>query len=562
MRRAIFIMLLVSGWLLFAAELPGQAYPRYTSLSDHLNFAAYDDPENGRYRFDERGIILSDSGYHPVLTTIYGLLCYDEFQRTGDTTYRTKVVRQAEHLLDPDFRTPAFGKKGWGLFYEFAFHDLQPRWYSGMAQGMALSLLLRYKSLFPNDKSLGKRVDGACQRIAYFLLQPVAQGGTMGELEDGQPWIEEYPGSAESPHVLNGCVNAWIGLHEYGEAYPKDARARSVDEAVRKSLISHLDDFTLSDWCRYDLGKRKCSPSYFRYHFYQMGQLYAITGDPAFRDHQALYAGIARKLDIAVDSNLFRDPHAAVAVVAKPSAQGWNLPDWGMEPEFQRLGIQVEGFDFTGLAGLNAFLRDGQPGPSNPAAPDKYTLMVFAEPIHADYFTYSFRPMAAELEFGLYLVGENGILHPLRIRDDRISEGYYHAVIPADVAEKGYRRLVLGIKGDRASSIQQGKIGLYNGQVQLLPEFGTFRTAPISLEAGKRYRIQVPTRNVDDLWVFYRRGRTVPETELEVFARENQVPSTEFQPAEDATYQFLVVYRCRSLLSLVSMLRWEEIDEE
>ncbi|MEL7400344.1 MAG: hypothetical protein AAFN68_07190, partial [Pseudomonadota bacterium] len=64
------------------------------------------------------------------------------------------------------------------------------------------------------------------------------------------------------------------------------------------------------------------------------------------------------------------------------------------------------------------------------------------------------------------------------------------------------------------------------------------------------------------LWVFYRRGRTVPETELEVFARENQVPSTEFQPAEDATYQFLVVYRCRSLLSLVSMLRWEEIDEE
>jgi hypothetical protein len=94
-------------------------------------------------------------------------------------------------------------------------------WVSGMAQGQALSLLVRVWRITGDDAYL----DAGRKALASFSV-PVEEGGVL-RVWRGHPFYEEYPTTERPTLVLNGFLFALVGLHDYA-AETGDAEARQL----------------------------------------------------------------------------------------------------------------------------------------------------------------------------------------------------------------------------------------------------------------------------------------------------------------------------------------------
>ena len=147
---------------------------------------------------------------------------------------------------------------GDGLFaYRFAMphtYDLEPPWYSAMAQGEAASLLVRA------SRSLG-RVEflAAAARAIGSLLDD--RSGLVAETAEG-PVLQEYP-TRPPAHALNGWIFALWGLYDVGlvvspnsdgsstQLAPEAEKAFKHGSDALSGRLRHYDAGL--NWSRYDL---------------------------------------------------------------------------------------------------------------------------------------------------------------------------------------------------------------------------------------------------------------------------------------------------------------------
>ncbi|XP_041875812.1 D-glucuronyl C5-epimerase [Corvus kubaryi] len=129
------------------------------------------------------------------------------------------------------------------------FKSLDPGWYSAMAQGQAMSTLVRAYLLTKEPAFLG----AALRATAPFKL-PAEQHGVKAVFMDRHDWYEEYPTSPSS-FVLNGFMYALIGLYDLKEtAGEKLGReARLLYERGMASLKAMLPLFDTGSGTIYDL---------------------------------------------------------------------------------------------------------------------------------------------------------------------------------------------------------------------------------------------------------------------------------------------------------------------
>ncbi|NWY11001.1 GLCE epimerase, partial [Aphelocoma coerulescens] len=129
------------------------------------------------------------------------------------------------------------------------FKSLDPGWYSAMAQGQAMSTLVRAYLLTKEPAFLG----AALRATAPFKL-PAEQRGVKAVFMDRHDWYEEYPTSPSS-FVLNGFMYALIGLYDLKEtAGEKLGReARLLYERGMASLKAMLPLFDTGSGTIYDL---------------------------------------------------------------------------------------------------------------------------------------------------------------------------------------------------------------------------------------------------------------------------------------------------------------------
>jgi heparosan-N-sulfate-glucuronate 5-epimerase len=101
--------------------------------------------------------------------------------------------------------------------YSFAFNALgvpmTPPWISALAQGQAISVLVRAHAQIGDQRYLD-----AAELALRPLTKPVSDGGVATDW-DGFTWFEEYPGP-DSQHVLNGFQFTLIGLHDFADCSP------------------------------------------------------------------------------------------------------------------------------------------------------------------------------------------------------------------------------------------------------------------------------------------------------------------------------------------------------
>lgn len=205
----------------------------------------------------------------PVAIAQSGLFAYDRYLHTGDKRFLVQAIAAADSLV-------ALQKPDGSWRYSYAFNDLQPGWSSAMAQGEAISLLLRI------HQSTGSDAYEACALQSFeYMVTPVADGGTLDHFPDGAPILEEFPGSSAAPYTLNGTVFALWGIRDLALA-TGDSSVASQFRTLAAALASHLSDYDTGAWTRYALPQSEpmlASSFYHNLHITQMRVMSELTSD-------------------------------------------------------------------------------------------------------------------------------------------------------------------------------------------------------------------------------------------------------------------------------------------
>ncbi len=236
------------------------------------------------YRFDASGVPLvrsvetGDWSANPVTVCQYGLHQYNRFVRQNDDVARETFLKQAKWLVDHAEPGPN-GSKVWPNTSPLKFYDISAPWISGMAQGEALSVLLRAHAL-----SGDSRYHNTAQAAWKALILPTEDGGVVSRFPDGSPLIEEYPKAGSVTGVLNGFMFALLGVLEYASV-TGDEEAVAWSHSLVSGLRHNLHRYDTGFWSVYDLflPRRLASFSYHRLHIAQLEALFRLTGETVFQ---------------------------------------------------------------------------------------------------------------------------------------------------------------------------------------------------------------------------------------------------------------------------------------
>lgn len=239
---------------------------------------------------DEEGIILNNLQYHPLGITHFGMICYNHFVETKDSTYYRHFVNQIKYFKDTSLVDLSHNGERMGLPYQFPFHDLKAPWYSGMTQGWAIVFMFRYYYHSHDPEALQ-----IIQKMAQFMIQPVSQNGTIGRTPEGYPWIEEYPNTKVKPQVLNGYINGLLGLKEYVDYFKSDTLAKRIHDETYQALKNTLTQYDTPTWTSYDRKKGKISNGYLQYEIFEMQDLYSVYKDEQFLDQMKIWCYMGYK---------------------------------------------------------------------------------------------------------------------------------------------------------------------------------------------------------------------------------------------------------------------------
>ena len=256
--------------------------------------------------FDKNGIPISNFGRlgvkatSPFYVVHYGLiyssklkhpLKYDYLWKYDNSTKYWNVPPKKELITKRNFFNTVewvvnhVKKDKYGhlhLFYNFDWYykhlsgnKLKAPWYSGLTEGMALTLLTRAYVLTNNLKY---------KKVAYALYNSIIDsrknGGCTIILRDGEKWIEEYVAQNlpdnKQPRVLNGMIYASFGVYFFEKTFNINPK-KSIE--YFHSIRNNIDRFDLGYWTAYDLIGTVADYKYHHVHLGLLKDLYFLTKD-------------------------------------------------------------------------------------------------------------------------------------------------------------------------------------------------------------------------------------------------------------------------------------------
>jgi len=127
--------------------------------------------------------------------------------------------------------------------------EMPPGWYSAMAQGQAMSLLVRAYLRTHNSKYLQ-----AALRATRLFDVPSGDGGVLAKFAGKYGWYEEYP-TTPSVFVLNGFIYSLIGLYDLKSVVSEEEgeEASRLYASGMESLKQLLPLFDTGSGTMYDL---------------------------------------------------------------------------------------------------------------------------------------------------------------------------------------------------------------------------------------------------------------------------------------------------------------------
>lgn len=204
--------------------------------------------------------------YFSIAIFQYGLAAYDLYLLNNDSAMLNKVRSCADWAV-----ANQEDNGGWKtFFYQDSIHP-----YSSMAQGEALSLLIRTYLIFkdPIYKS-------AADKALNFMLESIENGGTTVYRDEGI-YLHEC---THKPCVLNGWIFSAWGLFDYAKAFDNEQIRKVWDNTVNTMVIS-LRDFDNGYWSKYNQSTMIASPFYHKLHIAQLNVMFKITNNAIFKEY-------------------------------------------------------------------------------------------------------------------------------------------------------------------------------------------------------------------------------------------------------------------------------------
>jgi heparosan-N-sulfate-glucuronate 5-epimerase len=263
----------------------GEYYMPFTAKADYPG------------QFDNSGIpLLNYHGklglqYNPIAIAQYGLGNYNLFYRTQDPQRRSKFLTVADWLAT-HLEKNGSGMWVWNHHFDWEYRTrLKAPWYSALAQGQGISVLVRA------HREVGDTLYfDAAQRAFEPLLKTADNGGVACRDDSGHTWLEEYIVSPPT-HILNGFIWASWGVYDYFLATGESVAQGLFDQAV-ETLAASLHRYDAGFWSLYEQSgtrmKMLASPFYHHLHIVQLEILYRLTGREIFRQYAMRWDGYRR----------------------------------------------------------------------------------------------------------------------------------------------------------------------------------------------------------------------------------------------------------------------------
>ena len=229
--------------------------------------------------------------YNPIAIAQWGLGNYTLFSRDREEQRKKKFLSASDWLFS-HLEQNSSGVWVWNHNFDWEYRStLRAPWYSALAQGQGISLLVRAYAVTKSAKYL----DAATRAFASFL-QRIDNGGVAFTDSDSNLWFEEYIVSPPT-HILNGFIWASWGLHDYFLA-TRDSRAQDLLAKIVQTLCANLARYDLGFWSRYELSGTAipmvASPFYHQLHIVQLRIMYRLTGEKMFHDYAERWQEYAR----------------------------------------------------------------------------------------------------------------------------------------------------------------------------------------------------------------------------------------------------------------------------
>lgn len=219
--------------------------------------------------------------YNPIAIAQYGLGNYNLWKHTADPARKEKFFCVADWLvshLEPN----RHGLFVWKHHFDWEYREtLKAPWYSALAQGQGISLLVRaYK-----DSGEERYLEAAASAFQSFQC-PISAGGVAFTDESGDLWFEEYI-VAPPTHILNGFIWALWGVYDYALA-TNDRSAQDLFSKGVRTLLHNLGRYDLGFWSLYEQSGTRlpmvASSFYHRLHIVQLRVMHRLTGENLFAE--------------------------------------------------------------------------------------------------------------------------------------------------------------------------------------------------------------------------------------------------------------------------------------
>ncbi len=238
--------------------------------------------------FDNNGIPLIDyqgvvgKQYCSIAISQYGLGHYNLYRKTGNKKDIEIAIKQADWLI-ANLEKNNNGVSVWMHHFNWEYRDtLKSPWYSALAQGNGISLLLRVYLETKNKKYLE-----TTQEAFRSLLITINRGGMLCVDKENNYWLEET--IVDPPtHILNGFLWTLFGVWDYWLFF-QDQGAKDLFDKCVEGLKNNLKNYDIGFWSLYEQSgtrmKMMASPFYHSLHIIQLRILYKITNEIIFSQY-------------------------------------------------------------------------------------------------------------------------------------------------------------------------------------------------------------------------------------------------------------------------------------
>lgn len=246
-------------------------------------------PDSGT---DEEGVPMftkNDEQYnHPVRIAHNMINLLTSYQMTDNEEYLKRAKVYANRLVE--IGTYRDGAMYFPYEFEVTLHDipserLAPPWYSGMAQGQALSAFTRLYQI-TQDPEHRKWADQTFKSFTQLKAEDHPRWIAM--IDNEYYWIEEYP-LEKSTKVLNGYIFAIFGIYDYYQIH-SDQQVKDLLQASLTTIYDHIHLYRINNEASlYGLKHDHQSVHYHIVHMEQLEVLHQMTNEPYFREMKEVF---------------------------------------------------------------------------------------------------------------------------------------------------------------------------------------------------------------------------------------------------------------------------------